>query len=126
MPSDHHHVRACPRQNAHDIHHRDLANWRGCGERVTLHFDGSGPKLCRNILSGPLNGGRSRWTRTYCHELLQILEGSRSVEALRRPSGVGPRAMVDGDKRHDYGCCREYNRKLPHSTLLVNTATTAS
>src|SRR5215472_16611451 len=99
MPSDDHDLRACPRQNAHDIDHRDLANWGACGERVTLHFDPNGPKLRHNVLSGSLKGLRPRRTRTQCDELLQVLEGSRSVKSLRRPTEVSPRGMLDCNKR---------------------------
>ena len=126
MPSDHHHVRACPRQNAHDIHHRDLANWRGCGERVTLQFDASRSKLCRNVLSGSLKRGGPRRTRTQYDELLQVLKGSRSVETLRRPSEVGPGSVVSYHERNHYHHGGRHGHRLSHSMLLLNTAATES
>jgi len=46
--------------------------------------------------------GDTRWTRTQSDELLQVLEGSRSVEALRRTSEVGPGSVVGYHERNHY------------------------
>jgi hypothetical protein len=100
MPSDDHDVRACTRQKTHDIDHWDAANGRARREPVTSYFDASGRKLCRNVFSGSLKGGRRRWTWTQRDEPLQVLEGSRPVEALRFSSEVGPGSVVGYHERN--------------------------